>query len=77
MSDFDQLLAGELGDQEDNTVDLMEDMLLPRLDQVAKPVLAGVSNVMVDQSPLQPQLQKNKECKCLMTSTSWMLRCCL
>ena len=38
--------------QEDE--DMMEVMVLPSL---------GPGNVMVDQSPLQPQLQKNKECK--------------
>ena len=63
MSDFEELLACEPGDPEDcDRVDLMEDMLLPSLDSV-KMVPGGPGNVMVDQSPLQPQLQKNKECK--------------
>ena len=63
MSDFDQLLACEPGAQEDcDTVELMEDLMLPSMDQV-KMKTSGPSNVMVDQSPLQPQLQKNKECK--------------
>ena len=64
MSDFSQLLAeaapGEdgLGDEEE---DLMDVMMIPNLDSVQ--VVNTPSNVFIDQSPLQPQLQKNKECK--------------
>ena len=60
MSDFDQFLAEQ--EPGDETGELMEDMMLPSLDPVV-PGVTGASNVMIDQSPLQPQLQKNKECK--------------
>ena len=58
MSDLSHLLetqgVGEdAGSEED---DLMEMVMIPQ------PVI-GAHNVSVDQSPLQPQLQKNKECK--------------
>lgn len=67
MSDFSQLLSedpGEeglgdgAGDEED---DLMDVMMIPNLDSVQ--VVNPPTNVFIDQSPLQPQLQKNKECK--------------
>ena len=58
MSDLSHLLETpgieEVAGVEDD--DLMEMVMLPQ------PVV-GVHNVSVDQSPLQPQLQKNKECK--------------
>ena len=53
MSELASLLQAEDGAAEEDE-DMMEVMVLPRL---------GPGNVMVDQSPLQPQLQKNKECK--------------
>ena len=58
MSDFSHLLETQgveedAGSEED---DLMEMVMIPQ------PVI-GAHNVSVDQSPLQPQLQKNKECK--------------
>ena len=58
MSDLSHLLETQ-GVEEDagsEEVDLMEMVMIPQ------PVI-GVHNVSVDQSPLQPQLQKNKECK--------------
>ena len=58
MSDLSHLLETQgveedAGSEED---DLMEMVMIPQ------PVI-GAHNVSVDQSPLQPQLQKNKECK--------------
>ena len=58
MSDLSHLLETQgveedVGSEED---DLMEMVMIPQ------PVI-GAHNVSVDQSPLQPQLQKNKECK--------------
>ena len=50
-----QLLMEEAGPEDQ---DIMEG-IMASLDGV----LMSKSNVMVDQSPLQPQLQKNKECK--------------
>ena len=50
-----QLLMEEAGPEDQ---DIMEG-IMASLDDVLMPK----NNVMVDQSPLQPQLQKNKECK--------------
>ena len=59
MSEFEELLQAQ--EQQVNLEnDLMEDMMMPSLDKVIR---TAAGNVMVDQSPLQPQLQKNKECK--------------
>ena len=58
MSDLSHLLETQ-GVEEDagsDEDDLMEMVMIPQ------PVI-GAHNVSVDQSPLQPQLQKNKECK--------------
>ena len=64
MSDINQLLPQEagVGQEIGEEPDLMEVMVMPvgpNLNQV----LRLPNNVMVDMSPLQPQLQKNKECK--------------
>ena len=53
-----QLLMEEAGPEDQ---DIMEG-IMASLDGV----LMSKSNVMVDQSPLQPQLQKNKECKSIL-----------
>ena len=59
MSDIThQLLMEEAGPEDQ---DIMEG-IMASLDGV----LMSKSNVMVDQSPLQPQLQKNKECKSIV-----------
>ena len=55
MADLDQILVEEAGPENQ---DIMEG-IMASLDDVLLPQ----SNVMVDISPLQPQLQKNKECK--------------
>ena len=58
-SDINQLLMEEAAPEDQ---DIMEG-IMASLDDVLMPK-NNVSNVMVDLSPLQPQLQKNKECKC-------------
>ena len=62
MSDIHQLLPEEagVGQETGDDPDLMEVMVIPGPHQG----LRLPNNVMVDMSPLQPQLQKNKECKC-------------
>ena len=55
MGDLTQLLMEEATSEDQ---DVMEG-IMASLDDV----LMAKNNVMVDQSPLQPQLQKNKECK--------------
>ena len=54
-SDINQLLMEEAAPEDQ---DIMEG-IMASLDDVLMPK----NNVMVDQSPLQPQLQKNKECE--------------
>ena len=61
MADINQLLMEEAAPEDQ---DIMEG-IMASLDDVLMPK-NNVSNVMVDLSPLQPQLQKNKECKCLV-----------
>ena len=55
MADINQLLMEEAAPEDQ---DIMEG-IMASLDDV----LMSKNNVMVDQSPLQPQLQKNKECE--------------
>ena len=55
MADINQLLMEEAAPEDQ---DIMEG-IMASLDDVLMPK----NNVMVDLSPLQPQLQKNKECK--------------
>ena len=64
MSDMNQLLPQEAGVGQDlgEDPDLMEVMVMP-VGPSLNQVLRLPNNVMVDMSPLQPQLQKNKECK--------------
>ena len=59
-SDINQLLMEEAAPEDQ---DIMEG-IMASLDDVLMPK----NNVMVDLSPLQPQLQKNKECKCLVAN---------
>ena len=54
MGDINHLLMEDGPEDED-----VMDGIMASLDDV----IMSKNNVMVDQSPLQPQLQKNKECK--------------
>ena len=62
MGDITHLLMEDGPEDED-----IMDGIMASLDDV----IMSKSNVMVDQSPLQPQLQKNKECKWELVTGVW------